>query len=151
MEMASYVTGFVDGEGCFSVSFSIRSKMTNGLEARPSFSVSQHRRSKEIILWLQEFFKCGGVRYSKSDQNFKYEVRSISDLVLKVIPHFEKYPLQTAKKEDFAVFTEICKLIYSNHHRSKEGLGRIIELSQKVNVTGNKRLPRNNLLKLMAR
>ncbi len=149
--MASYVTGFVDGEGCFSVSFSIRNKMKNGIEVRPSFSVSQHRRSKEIILWLQKYFACGGVRYSKCDQNFKYEVRSISDLIRQVIPHFEKYPLQTSKKEDFTIFKEICKLIYSNHHLSKEGLSRIIELSQKINITGNKRLPRNDLLKLMAR
>lgn len=151
MEIASYVTGFVDGEGCFSVSFSVRNKMRNGIEVRPSFSVSQHRRSKGIILWLQKYFGCGGVRYSKCDQNFKYEVRSIVDLMCKIIPHFEKYPLRTAKKEDFAVFKEICQLIYSNHHLSKEGLSRIIEIGQQLNITGNKRLQKNDLLKLIAR
>ena len=150
MEMTSYVTGFVDGEGCFSVSFSIRKKMKLGIEVRPSFSVSQHRRNREIILKLQQFFKCGGVRYSKHDQNFKYEVRSVSDLVNKIIPHFEEYGLQTSKKDDFNAFKEICRLIYTNHHLSKEGLKRIIELSEQVNKTGKKKYDRTALLKLVA-
>ena len=56
MEMASYITGFTDGEGCFSISFSKREKMKLGIEIRPSFSVSQHRRNKEIILYVKKFF-----------------------------------------------------------------------------------------------
>ena len=150
MEMASYITGFVDGEGCFSVSFSMRKKMKLGIEVRPSFSVSQHRRNKEIILKLQQFFKCGGVRYSKRDQNFKYEVRSVDDIVKKVIPHFEKYELKTSKKDDFNAFKEICRLIYTNHHLSTEGLKRIIDLSEHVNKTGKKKYDRADLLKLVA-
>lgn len=150
MEMEAYITGFVDGEGCFSVSFSKRKKMKMGLEVRPSFSVSQHRRNKEIILYLQKFFQCGGVRYSKKDQNFKYEVRSIADLVKKVIPHFEKYELQTSKKDDFNTFKEICRLIYTNQHLNQDGLMKIIELSGHVNKTGNKQYDRKTLLKLVA-
>ena len=148
--MASYITGFVDGEGCFSVSFSKREKMKLGIEIRPSFSVSQHRRNKEIILYLQKFFQCGGVRYSRRDQNFKYEVRSIADIVKKIIPHFEKYELQTSKKDDFNAFKEICRLIHANQHLNKTGMMRIIELSEQVNKTGNKRYDRKTLLKFVA-
>lgn len=150
MEMASYITGFTDGEGCFSISFSKREKMKLGIEIRPSFSVSQHRRNKEIILYLQKFFQCGGVRYSRRDLNFKYEVRSIADLVKKIIPHFEKYELQTSKKDDFNAFKEICRLIYANQHLSQAGMMKIIELSEQVNKTGNKRYDRKTLLKLVA-
>ena len=150
MEMASYITGFVDGEGCFSVSFSKREKMKLGIEIRPSFSVSQHRRNKEIILYLQKFFQCGGVRYSRRDQNFKYEVRSIADIVKKIIPHFEKYELQTSKKDDFNAFKEICRLIHANQHLNKTGMMRIIELSEQVNKTGNKWYDRKTLLKFVA-
>ena len=148
--MASYITGFTDGEGCFSISFSKREKMKLGIEIRPSFSVSQHRRNKEIILYLQKFFQCGGVRYSRRDQNFKYEVRSIADIVKKIIPHFEKYELQTSKKDDFNAFKEICRLIHANQHLNKTGMMRIIELSEQVNKTGNKRYDRKTLLKFVA-
>lgn len=151
MDIKSYITGFVDGEGCFMVSFSLRSKMKYKIEVRPSFSVSQNKKSKEIIFLLHNYFACGGVRFSKRDQNYKYEVRSISDLVKTIIPHFKKYPLKTAKKDEFEKFTEICQLIYSNHHLSKEGLIKIIKLSEHLNVSGNKKYNRNDLLKMIAR
>ena len=151
MEMQSYVTGFVDGEGCFSVSFSKRTKMKMGIEVRPSFAVSQHRRSKDIILWLHRFFGCGGVRYSRSDQNFKYEVRSIADLVRKIIPHFERYPLQTSKKDDFQKFKEVCLIVHSNHHLNQDGMRKVIALSGQINRCGKKKFERTDLLKLIAR
>jgi len=151
MEICSYITGFVDGEGCFCVSFSLRKKMKLGLEVRPRFSVSQHHTSKEVIFLLRDFFKCGGIRYSRRDQNYKYEVRSIKDLVEKIIPHFENYPLKTAKKYDFEVFKEICRIIYSNHHLNYEGMRRIIELSDRINTRGKKKYNRAFLLKLIAR
>jgi len=151
MDINSYVTGFVDGEGCFQISFSYRKKMKFGIEVRPSFSVSQHKRNKDIILFLHKFFECGGVRFSKRDQNYKYEVRSTKELIKKVIPHFKEYPLQTDKKEQFERFAEICEIIHSNHHLNREGLERIIKLSDKVNITGNKKINRKDLLRVVAR
>ncbi len=151
MDKKSYITGFVDGEGCFLISFSLRKKMNLGIEVRPSFSVSQHKRSKEIILFFHSFFKCGGVRFSKRDQNYKFEVRSVKDLMKIIIPHFKKYPLMTSKKEEFERFAEICELIYSNQHLSRKGLEEIIKLSEKLNVSGNKKYNRKDLLKMIAR
>jgi len=151
MDIKSYVTGFVDGEGCFLISFSLRSKMKLGIEVRPSFSVSQHQVSRDIIFFLQEFFSCGGVRFSKKDQNYKFEVRNISDLIKNIIPHFKKHPLKTSKREEFERFAHICQLIHSNQHLSREGLEKIIKLSEKVNVRGNKKYNRQDLLKMIAR
>ena len=151
MDMNSYVTGFVDGEGCFLISFSLRDKLKSGIEIRPSFSVSQHKRSQEIIFFLHRFFKCGGVRFSKRDQTYKFEVRSIDDLIKKIIPHFEKYPLQTSKKDDFEKFKQICKLIHSNHHLNKIGLMEILTLSRNVNISGNKKYSREDLLKIASK
>ena len=151
MDINSYITGFVDGEGCFQISFSLRKKMKFGVEIRPSFSLSQHKRNKDIILFLQKFFNCGGIRFSQKDQNYKYEVRSTQDLVKYVIPHFRSYPLQTDKKEQFQRFVEICEIIHSNHHLSREGLEKIIKLSDKINITGNKRINRKDLLRMVAR
>jgi len=151
MDINSCITGFTDGEGCFSISFSLRSKMKFGIEVRPSFSISQHKRNKEIIIFLHEFFKCGGVRFSKRDQNYKFEVRSINDLMKIIIPHFEKYPLQTSKKDDFQKFQQICELIYSNQHLNKEGLMEILKLSEGVNVSAKKKFKRSDLLREIAR
>ncbi len=76
---------------------------------------------------------------------------SIADLIKKIIPHFEKYPLQTSKFKDFVVFKEICKIIFSNHHLNMNGMKKIIELSKSVNQSGKKRYSREDLLKFIAR
>ena len=151
MHIQSYITGFTDGEGCFQVSFSKRKKMNLGIEVKPSFSLSQRKRNKDIIFFLQDFFKCGGVRFSKKDQNYKFEVRSISDLMKKIIPHFQKNPLQTSKQKDFQIFTDICQLINSGQHLNPQGLTKIIDLSQNLNASGKKKYNRKDLLKIVAR
>jgi hypothetical protein len=44
-----YVSGFVDGEGCFSVLFEKKPRLKTSIEVRPSFSVSQGQSSKNLI------------------------------------------------------------------------------------------------------
>ena len=89
-----YLTGFVEGEGCFSISFSLRKKLKVKIETRPSFSISLNKKDLELIKKIREYFDCGGIRYSKTDNTYKYEVRSVIDLWKKIIPHFEKFPLK---------------------------------------------------------
>ena len=49
MDISSYISGYVDGEGCFTVSFSPRRKLRMGWEVRPSFSVSQNADRAEVL------------------------------------------------------------------------------------------------------
>jgi hypothetical protein len=151
MDINSYITGFVDGEGCFSVSFNFRSKLTTGIEVRPSFSVAQKKYSLNILQRIQDHFQCGSIRYSKSDGVYKYEVRSISDLVKKIIPHFEKYNLLTAKQNDFLLFSKACSMIHSNLHMNKEKLKDLIELAYAMNQSGSRRNSKQDLLKHLMR
>jgi len=53
--IAEYISGYIDGEGCFSVSFSRRSKLLVGWETKPSFSVSQNYDRAEVINLAQNF------------------------------------------------------------------------------------------------
>jgi LAGLIDADG endonuclease len=68
----AWLTGFIDGEGCFSISFSLRSKMKHGFEIRPSFSCSQRKDkgnlNKVVLIEIQKFFQAGFIRFSKRDQ-----------------------------------------------------------------------------------
>ena len=88
-----FVTGLAEGEGCFCVSFAIRPRLTVGLEARPSFSLSSNERDRDLLGDLQTFFECGWIRESRSDRTVKYEVRTASDLADRIVPHFDAYPL----------------------------------------------------------
>jgi len=148
MDFNSFVSGFTEGEGCFCVSFNQRSKLKTNIEVRPSFSISQNKKNLELIKKIHQNFHCGSIRFSKSDQNYKFEVRSISDLVKKIIPFFQKYPLVGTKKIDFEKFSMVCELVYRNQHRNKEKLLEIIETSYQINC-GKRKYQKDELLKHM--
>ncbi len=151
MEFAWYITGFTDGEGCFSVSFNQRAKLKTGIEVRPSFSIAQNKRSLQVLKDIHAYFGCGAIRFSKRDQMYKYEVRSISDLRLRIIPHFQKFPLLTSKANDFEIFAKVCELIHQSHHLNAEYLKQIIIQSHLMNKSGIRRNSQDELLKILAR
>jgi len=144
-----YITGLVEGEGCFSIIFTLRAKLNVKIETRPSFSISLNRRNLELLKEVQKFFGCGGIRYSKKDRTYKFEARKVSDLIRKIIPHFEKYPLCGIKKEDFEKFKVVCKKVSANLHLSKKHLKEIIELSYAMNPGGKRKHKKEYLLKIL--
>ncbi len=144
-----YVTGLVEGEGCFSVSFTLRRKLKIGIETRPSFSVSLNKRDVDLLKKLRKFFECGAIRYSNSDHTYKYEVRSVRDIVKKILPHFEKYPLEGSKKEDFEKFKKIVLMIHQNKHLSRKFLPKIIELAYSMNPSGKRKHRKEDLLRML--
>ena len=86
MDIASYISGYVDGEGCFCVSFQPSKRHRFGWEARPSFSVSQNADRAQILYLIQHEWECGHIRPDRSDNTLKYEVRNIRNLVQTVLP-----------------------------------------------------------------
>jgi len=128
----NYITGFVDGEGSFSISISPKSLKEVNWEIRPSFSISQHKRNRGILFKIKEYFGCGWIRPNIKDKTYKYEVRSLKELETKIIPHFKKYPLQTDKKNDFYIFTSVIQIMKEEKHLTKDGLKEIIHLLEKL-------------------
>ena len=141
-----YISGFVDGEGCFSVSFSKRKKFLVGWETKPSFSVSQNHDRAEVLFLAQKEFKCGFMRRDFSDRTLKYEVRRLDDLIQIVIPHFEKFPLLSAKNRDFLVFKKVCLMMEEEKHKNLKGLTEIINLAFTMNSTGRRRYTKKDII-----
>ena len=109
VDLPSYISGYVDGEGCFNVSIAPRKTLRVGWEVRPSLSVSQNGDRSEVLLLMQQYFGCGRLRPDRSDRTIKWETRSLSTIVQSVIPHFRRYPLLSGKQRDFELFAEICE------------------------------------------
>ncbi|MBU1102766.1 LAGLIDADG family homing endonuclease [Patescibacteria group bacterium] len=145
--IAEYLSGYVDGEGCFSVSFSRRAKLLVGWETKPSFSISQNQDRAEVIKMIQKFLECGFIRRDYSDRTLKLEVRSINDLVKKVIPHFQKYPLISSKRKDFEYFSKICVMVARRKHLNKNGLRKIVQIAYKMNPSGKRKYKQGDILK----
>ena len=140
-----YMTGYVDGEGCFCVTFNRSERHALGWEIRPSFSVSQNHDRAEVLYLLRETLGCGWIRPDRSDRTLKYEVRSIPELVHKVIPHFERYPLLSGKAREFGAFADICRRMLRKEHLTRAGFARIAELAARLNASSKKRYPRSEI------
>jgi len=52
---------------------------------------------------------------------------------LKIIPHFNKYPLLTKKEKDFLLFKEIVNLLNNKIHFTLEGIQKIVNLRASIN------------------
>lgn len=146
-----YVSGIVDGEGSFLVSFSRRDKLSVGIEVRPSFTVSQNKRNLSVLEELKNYFACGGIRFDSHDQTYKYEVRSLDDLIKKIMPHFDRYPLRTSKQNDFEILRKICRSMKSNLHLSTNGIKEIIASAYTMNNIGARRYLKTDLLNIVGK
>jgi hypothetical protein len=138
VDLPSYISGYVDGEGCFTVSISPRPKLLVGWEVRPSLSVSQNGDRPEVLLSIQRYFGCGNLRPDRSDLTLKWEVRSLPLLWERVIPHFQTYPLLSGKHRDFDLFAAICGLMIRGCHRQPEGLVKIVRMAGRMNPSGKR-------------
>lgn len=147
MDIASYISGYVDGEGCFCVSINPSKRHRFGWEVRPSFSVSQNADRAELLYMMQERWGCGFIRPDRSDKTLKYEVRSVRDLVSRVLPHFRAYPLLSSKQADFVRFARICELVSDEQHLTLEGFEEIIGLAMEMNPSGKRKFYGSDILK----
>ena len=144
-----YISGYVDGEGCFSISFSKREKFLVGWETKPSFSVSQNEDRAQPLFLLQKILKCGFMRRDFSDKTLKFEVRSLNDLIRKVIPHFDKYPMVSNKQKDFQLFKQVCFLMHKELHKEKRGLQKIMNLAFQMNPSGKRKYTKAEMQKAL--
>jgi hypothetical protein len=137
-----YVAGFVDGEGCFSVSVhphpSVR-QWTRWLIA-PCFQAYQHRDNVEILEDIMSFFECGRIMPKGPKSSvMTYSVYRRRDLESVILPFFEQHSLVSRKREDFTKFAEIVRLMQADAHRTEEGFRRIVELAFSMNQRGKQR------------
>ena len=129
---AQWITGFVDGEGCFYVGINPNPGMTVGYQVLPEFTVVQHERDVQVLHALKDYFGCGVVRKNHGER-MAYRVRSIDHLVERIIPFFVKHPLKTKKRVDFQKFRKILLSMKEGGHLESDGVDRIREIASQMN------------------
>jgi hypothetical protein len=139
VELASYLSGYVDGEGCFNISLSPRPTLLVGWEVRPSFSVSQNGDRAEVLTLLLNYFGCGTIRPDRSDKTLKWEIRSLPPILDRILPHFRRHPLLSSKQKDFEHFARICEAMARGEHRTVGGLNEIVRHAGEMNPSGKRR------------
>lgn len=138
-----YLTGFVDGEGSFSVTIH-RHPARFGWVIDPMFQVYQHKDNAFILYIFKKTFQCGYVSEKGGNPScYIYCVDNIKHLKDIIIPFFERYPLIGEKYKNFSLFKEIVLRLSERKHFTKEGFIEIVKLCFKMNRNGRYR--RNSL------
>ena len=133
LKFIGWIVGFVDGEGCFSVSVFKNRTTKSGYQVMPEFVVTQGQKSLDSLQIIKDFFGCGAIyvnrRYDNHTENiYRYCVRSLKDLNEKIIPFFKANRLLTYKKNDFETFCKAVEMKLSNLHLQAGGLQKFRDL-----------------------
>jgi hypothetical protein len=137
-DLAQWVVGFVDGEGCFSIAV-VRNRVCRlGWQVQHEFSVTQSELSRSALELLGEVFGCGGIIENRRHDNHRYPLLRFSvkrrvDLVERVVPFFEERPLITAKAQDFDRFRTALRWMEAGRHLTEPGLRDIALLTESMN------------------
>jgi len=125
------VTGITDSEGNFSIAVqSIGNKHKISL----AYKVTQKEHSAGILYDLQRYFECGNVHVdNKKESALKFNVAKLSDIINKVIPQFDKYPLLTSKNLDYQDFKKVALMMQEGLHLTAEGVSSILSIKENMN------------------
>ncbi len=131
-----YVVGFVDGEGCFSITVNRHHGRLS--EVRLIFAIELEESDGEILEKIVNTIGCGKIyrlvykNHPKWHPHCKLKISNIKDINEKVIPFFTKYPLQAKKRMQFEKFCRVAKLISEKKHLGDENIREIIRIRDEM-------------------
>ena len=127
-----FVTGFTDAEGCFRIPFRKNSTIKIGYRVGLEFKIELHIKDIELLEEIKGYFNNKG--YITIHGNYaRYCIASHKDALEVIIPHFDKYPLRTAKCADYLLFKQIILSMKDRKHLTSKGLQDIVNIRATLN------------------
>ncbi len=121
-----YITGFVDGEGCFSLIVNTENRRRKEKVSVyrywvVDFSIHIRADDEPILEEIRKYFGAGRINFVGSAQfpAAHFNIRDRNDLREKVISHFDKYPLAAKKKIDYKLWREAVLILEDAKLRKK--------------------------------
>jgi hypothetical protein len=130
----NWVVGFTTGEGCFFVYVTSSTTSKSGKTVRMKFQITQHARDGELMKKLITFFQCGRIESNSRSLCLNFVVTKFIDISEKIVPFFDKYPIEGVKNLYFLYFKEIAGLMKNKTHLTQEGLCEIRSIKSKMNA-----------------
>ena len=94
----NWLTGFIDGEGCFIINMQ---SSGNKDKIWLTFQITQHIRDILLLENISKYFNCGRVSVRNTKLAGDFLVSPIVARSQTIIPFLDKYPLQSVKIKDF--------------------------------------------------
>ena len=126
-----WISGFVSGEGCF---FLVLKKSSKGGSVGFRLLVTQHIRDGELLKSLINYLGCGKYSIRPLRPMYgDYLVTKLNDIKDKIIPFFDKYPIQGVKFSDFSDLKNVMLLRENNNALTKEEIEKIKNIQLGMN------------------
>jgi len=146
-----YITGFTDGEGSLTTGIGKSKRHRLKYHIQPMFAIGLRYDDREILEKIRIALKCGRIYFHKKfgghrQHCYVYMVGGRKDLVRYIIPFFDKYPLQTRKKEAYKIWREIVLKLSSKKRLYRNDLIDIFRLILKMDITDKRRARINEII-----
>lgn len=130
----NWLAGFTEAEWCFYVNIS-ESKTTNSRFAvQLKFKVTQHSRDAQLMQKIVTTSGCG-IYYDRPNESVgDFSVTRLNNILDKIIPLFDKYPLRGSKALDYSDFRKIAYLMKDRVHLTVEGIEQIRKIKLGMNT-----------------
>jgi len=128
-----WVSGFVDGEGCFAISVTGDRRYKTGWQVRVSFSITLHKKDRPLLEHIKEKLLGVGQIIKQGDEFIQLRVQSMNEIA-KLIEHFDNFQLKTKKLADYLQWKEAFKIILNQEHFTEYGLKKILAIKASINL-----------------
>jgi hypothetical protein len=127
-----WLSGFVDGEGHFSLHFDGSTNGTKRTLPKCYFVIRLRQDDINALKLIQSYWQCGFMTLQNprkydppnAKPQANYTVASVPDLAKIVVAHFDRFPLYAKKKRDFLIWKQGVELAFEvrrRHRRRKPG------------------------------
>jgi len=111
-----WLSGFTNGEGCFTASLILDKRSMWGLLPQCEFNITQSMHDLILLEPINLFFNNSGGVYPRQNNVGTVSFRKISVLKDTIIPFFIKYPFIGRKSKEFERWIELVNLLYLKKH-----------------------------------
>ena len=135
-----FLAGVIEGEGSVCVSFKTHPTTSSGIFVQAGLFVYQHRARRELLEMAMDIFQAGRIYPKPGNPDvLVYAVLSRAALAEKVVPFLRRYMQHSARRADYARFTEVIGLLEARAHWKPEGLARVVDIAYAMNFDGKQR------------
>lgn len=103
-----------------------------GYQVQLRFQITQQSRDKFLMERFVSYLGCGYI--SERGDIVDFQVTNLMDIVDKIIPFFEKYPIIGVKLDNYNDFCKAAQLVKDKEHLTVEGLEKIRLLKSNMNT-----------------
>jgi LAGLIDADG endonuclease len=132
----SWLSGFIDAEGCFNVTLFKRKAMALGYQVKLRFMIDQ-KDSLNNMLFIKDqlnlFLTHRKLKKGTIGTMHRIESNSFIKVPL-IIEYLNKFRLKSKKQESFTKWTTVYELVKNKAHLTEKGLSEIRKLSKEVNL-----------------